>query len=164
MLHQAHAGQLRALGHGSLRLVDCVRGINHGGLCSVAGLASSAWASAGTALASALASFSAGAATWRNAAGAAPRSRAAGLRIRFFRRNCGNGRDHLRVKGFFRVRAGHGKLAIHDGCSGHRCRNRGNRLNFPRPAPEAPEPSAAPLPSCAGQPPRPCATPLPSGT
>ena len=29
MLHQAHAGQLRALGHGLARLADGLRGINH---------------------------------------------------------------------------------------------------------------------------------------
>jgi hypothetical protein len=31
VLHQAHAGQIRALGHGLPRLADCFRGINHGG-------------------------------------------------------------------------------------------------------------------------------------
>ena len=32
VLHQAHAGQVGALGHRRPRLADCVRGINHGGL------------------------------------------------------------------------------------------------------------------------------------
>ena len=43
VLHQAHARELRALGHCLSRLADCVCGINHAGLPAASGMGSSLW-------------------------------------------------------------------------------------------------------------------------